>query len=516
ADDMGLGKTVQTLATLIDTHREPGPPSLVVAPTSVLGEWAAQAARFAPTLTVHVHHGGRRGEIPADADLVITTYALLRLDQETLARPWRYVVLDEAQTIKNPASAVTRAARGLDARHRLALTGTPLENHLLELWSLFHWLMPGFFGSQGAFGQRYLRPIQDDESEAAMEALRARIRPFILRRLKREVAAELPPRQVQVLRCELTEPERALYEKVKHTFRDQVLGKVRRDGVKRSTIQVLEALMRLRQAACDAGLLPFPEAQGLGPSSKRLLLLDLVGELVEEGHRALVFSQWPSLLKRVAEDLDAHGVPYLYLDGSTTNRAALVERFNRPDGPPLFLISLKAGGTGLNLTAADHVVHLDPWWNPAAEDQATDRAHRIGQTRPVMVYRLVAAETVEEKVLELQARKRALASAAIDAERVFVDDLRAEDLEAVFGAEAEPFDAPPEVPAGPPGLPPALGAVLEGRGRLTTALVREVLRLPDDRAARQQLALWVELGVLRREGRGRATHYVAARAGDAP
>jgi hypothetical protein len=514
ADDMGLGKTVQTLAVLLDTHSEPGPASLVVAPTSVVHEWVRQAAQFAPSLRVALHHGSKRGDPPPDAevDVVITSYALLRLDADRLARPWRMVVLDEAQNIKNPASAVARAARGLQAQARLALTGTPLENHLVELWSLFHFLMPGFFGSQPAFVRRYAHPIQDDDSLEALEALRRRIRPFVLRRLKREVAKELPPRQLQTLSCELNADERALYDLVRETYRDQVLGTVRDKGVKRSTILVLEALTRLRQACCDGGLLPFPEATSLGQSTKRTRLLELVDQLVEDGHRALVFSQWPSLLKRVRDDLDARGIPYLYLDGGTKNRGVLQTRWNHPAGPPLFLISLKAGGTGMNLTAADHVIHLDPWWNPAAEDQATDRAHRIGQTKPVMVYKLVAKDTVEEKILDLQARKRALSSAALDEGRLGVDALTAQDLEAVFGREATPFETPVAIQkAGPEGLPEVLRGALGTTGSLNNAVVRESLGLSAAQA-RAQLATWVRAGLLIKTGQGRATRYHAGEA----
>ncbi|MCA9540886.1 MAG: SNF2 helicase associated domain-containing protein, partial [Myxococcales bacterium] len=443
ADDMGLGKTLQALALLLDSHgaKKKGPPSLVVAPTSVVFNWMSEAARFAPTLRFALHHGPRRGDPPTDVDVVVTSYALLRIDAEKLAeQPWRHVVLDEAQNIKNPASHVARAARGLDAEHRVVLTGTPLENHLGELWSLFHFLMPGFFGSRRAFQQRYAGPASSGDAKVrsrALEALRRRIRPFVLRRLKAEVASELPPRQEQVLYCRLGPAERRLYEAVKQTYRDTVLGEVDQKGVAGSTIRILEALTRLRQACCDPQLVPFPEAQAITASAKRALLRETLAEIIDEGHRALVFSQWPSLLKRVIPDLDAIGARYLYLDGSTTERGALQAQWNAPGGPPVFLISLKAGGTGLNLTGADHVFHLDPWWNPAAEAQATDRAHRIGQTRPVMVYKLVARDTVEEKIIELQARKRALFEAAVDGDRLTVDTLTRADLEAVFADDAD-------------------------------------------------------------------------------
>jgi len=441
ADDMGLGKTVQALAALLDAHcdgADEARPSLVIAPTSVIHNWMEEAARFAPSLRVALHHGPRRGAPRTDVDVVITSFPLLRIDAEALhGIEWRYVVLDEAQHIKNPASKVARAARGLSATHRLALSGTPMENHLVELWSLFEFLMPGFFGSRRTFRQRYVEPIGQSEDDArrvdALDRLRRRIRPFVLRRLKHEVARELPPRQEQVLSCELSPGERRLYEAVKATYRESVLGAVDDVGIARSTIRILEALTRLRQAACDASLLPFPEARAFTDSAKRARLREVLAKLADEGHRALIFSQWPSLLKRVRLDLDRMQLEYLYLDGSTRDRSDLQSRWNAPDGPPAFLISLKAGGTGLNLIGADVVVHLDPWWNPQAEQQATDRAHRIGQAKPVMVYKLVARDTVEEKVIELQARKRALFEAALGGDRVVVDALTRADLEAVFG-----------------------------------------------------------------------------------
>ena len=442
ADDMGLGKTIQAIAALLDTHRghrSDGPPSLVVAPTSVVYNWQLELERFAPSLKVLVHHGPDRGGSDFDAyDVVVTTYALLRIDSPRfIERTWRYAILDEAQQIKNPASQLAQTARALTATHRLALTGTPLENHLLELWSLFEFLMPGFFGSRNAFRKRYVVPIQSERDPTAMAALRRRLKPFVLRRLKSEVARELPPRQEQTLYCELGEGQRRLYSQVKATYRASVMNRVSERGVGGATLTVLEALTRLRQACCDPALLPWPEAQKVDESAKTELLLSTLRDIIEAGHRTLVFSQWPSLLRRIAPHLDEAGWAYLYLDGRTTERQALVDAWNRSDGPPVFLISLKAGGAGLNLTGADHVIHVDPWWNPAVEDQATDRAHRIGQTKPVMAYRLVARDTVEEKVLELQARKRALFEATLDADRTVVDQLTRADLEAVFAGEED-------------------------------------------------------------------------------
>ena len=446
ADDMGLGKTIQAITALLETHRPggvgdgpSGAPSLVVAPTSVVYNWERELGRFAPDLEVLVHHGPDRGTVTFESyDVVVTTYALLRMDAaEFTERPWRYAILDEAQHIKNPASQLAKTARSLDAAHRLALTGTPLENHLMELWSLFDFLMPGFFGSRNAFRKRYVGPIQVDHDTTALAALRRRLRPFVLRRLKSEVAKELPPRTDQVLYCELGEAQRRLYSQVKATYRASVMRRVGERGVRGATLTVLEALTRLRQACCDPALLPWPEAQAIDESAKTELLMATLDDIVGAGHRTLVFSQWPSLLRRFVPRLDENGWKYLYLDGRTSDRQGLVDEWNRSDGPPVFLISLKAGGAGLNLIGADHVIHVDPWWNPAVEDQATDRAHRIGQTRPVMAYRLVARDTVEEKVLELQARKRALFESTLDADRTVVDQLTRADLEAVFAGDAE-------------------------------------------------------------------------------
>ena len=302
----------------------------------------------------------------------------------------------------------------------------------MELWSIFECLMPGFFGPRAAFRRRYSLPIERDRDEDALERLQRRIRPFVLRRLKKEVATELPPRQEQVLYCELGPAQRQLYERVRNTYRQSVLRRVNETGVGRSTLPVLEALMRLRQACCDPGLLPFPEAEEVMESAKLDLLVNTLDKTIPAGHRTLVFSQWTSLLKRVMPRLEKNHWEYLYLDGRTTKRHELVKQWNQPDGPPVFLISLRAGGAGLNLTGADHVIHLDPWWNPAVEDQATDRAHRIGQTKPVVAYRFVARDTVEEKVIALQDKKRALFDMTVEQGRFPVEQLTPQDIEEFF------------------------------------------------------------------------------------
>jgi len=355
---------------------------------------------------VSLYHGPGRVLDPA-AGLTLTTYALLRGDGEALASvAWDTVVLDEAQAIKNPDSQVARAAHALRAGFRVALTGTPVENRLTELWSQLQFLNPGLLGARRDFEDGLAGRIAAGDAGAASE-LRSRLHPFVLRRLKSQVARELPPRTEVVLRCELGPEERAVYEAVRAATRAEVVERLRAKG---GVLLALEALLRLRQAACHPALVPGQQATA---SAKLDLLLEELDCAIAEGHRALVFSQWTRLLDLVEPRLRAAGLAFGRLDGSTRDRAGVVGAFQREDGPPVLLVSLRAGGTGLDLTAADHVFLLDPWWNPAVEDQAADRAHRIGQTRPVLVHRLVTRETVEERILELQARKRALADSAL-------------------------------------------------------------------------------------------------------
>ncbi len=407
ADDMGLGKTLQTL-TVLPRRVDAGAGSLVVCPTSVLDNWAKELARFRPALRVSPYHGPSRALDP-DADVTLTTYALLRIDRSELsAVRWAAVVLDEAQAIKNPGSLTARAAYGLDAGFRVALTGTPVENRLEELWSQMHFTNPGLVGSQDDFERRFAKPIAGGDARAAVR-LEARIRPVLLRRMKAEVAPELPPRTDLVLSVHLDERERAAYDAVRLATRKEVLKRLGGGG---SVLGALEALLRLRQAACHMALLPGRAAEG---STKVDRLLEVLEEAVKEGHKALVFSQWTSMLDLVEPALKKASIAFTRLDGSTRDRGEVVARFQDQAGPPVLLLSLKAGGTGLNLTAADHVFLLDPWWNPAVEEQAADRAHRIGQDRPVFVHRLVAKDTVEERLLALQAQKRALADQVISA-----------------------------------------------------------------------------------------------------
>jgi hypothetical protein len=400
ADDMGLGKTLQTLCAVSGR-------ALIVCPKSVVHNWEAEARRFRPGLTVSIYQGPRR-ELDETADLTITTYAILRLDAEHLAaEQWDTVVLDEAQAIKNPDSQVSRAAYALKAHFPVALSGTPLENRLEELWSMFHFSHRGLLSGRSQFRDRYSLPIEQGNKKKLAE-LREKTKPFILRRLKREVAPELPPRTDMVLEVELEPSERELYTAVRAATHKDVIEKLQRGG---NVLQALEALLRLRQAACHPALVPGQHAE---TSSKIEALLESLEQVAAEGHKALVFSQWTSLLDLVEPHLERAGLRSVRLDGTTRDRAAVVRAFQAEEGPPVMLTSLKAGGTGLNLTAADHVFLLDPWWNPAAEDQAADRAHRIGQERPVLVYRLIAKDTVEEGILALQAKKRALADAALE------------------------------------------------------------------------------------------------------
>jgi superfamily II DNA or RNA helicase len=400
ADDMGLGKTLQTLCAVRGR-------TLIVAPKSVVHNWQIEAARFRPALRTSLYQGPKR-EIDATADVTVTSYAILRLDAERLAREsWDTVVLDEAQAIKNPDSQVARAAYALSGKFLVALTGTPLENRLEELWSILHFSHRGLLPGRSEFRDRYALPIEQGD-RARLAALREKTKPFILRRLKRDVLPELPPRTDVVLEVDLDPSEREVYDTVRAATQRDVVAKLREGG---SVLLALEALLRLRQAACHAALVP---GQTAASSSKIEALLENLEEAAAEGHKALVFSQWTSLLDLVEPHLEAANLRFDRLDGSTIDRGAVVARFQSENGPPVLLTSLKAGGTGLNLTAADHVFLLDPWWNPAVEDQAADRAHRIGQERPVMVYRLIAKDTVEEGILALQAKKRGLAEAALE------------------------------------------------------------------------------------------------------
>jgi superfamily II DNA or RNA helicase len=431
ADDMGLGKTVQVLALLESRRtrrkRDRLPPSLVVVPRSLIFNWLSEAARFTPRLRVLDHTGIERdGEAFAGHDLVLTTYGTLRKDIAALRETeFDYLILDEAQAIKNADSQTAKAARLLRGRHRLALSGTPVENHLGELWSLLEFLNPGILGASPTFRQHADAPRAPLAGNQG--ALARALRPLLLRRTKEAVAPELPPRLEQTIYCELPAKQRRLYDELRDHYRASLSRRIGEQGIGRAKIMVLEALLRLRQAACHPGLLD--ERRAGEPCAKLDLLLPQLREVLAEGHKALVFSQFTSFLALLRRQLDAEGTSYLYLDGRTRDRREKVEAFQTDPESRLFLISLKAGGLGLNLTGADYVYLLDPWWNPAVEAQAIDRAHRIGQARPVFASRLVARDTVEEKILDLQKTKRDLADAVIQADKSLLAALSREDLE---------------------------------------------------------------------------------------
>jgi len=423
ADDMGLGKTLQSI-TLMQSRASLGP-QLVLMPTSVLLNWQQELMRFAPALTVKVLNapGTDRERMVKESeasDVVLATYGLLVTEGELLAScTWTTITLDEAHSIKNRDTQTSKSAMNLKGDFRLMLTGTPLQNHLSEIWNLFQFANPGLLGSFQQFSDRFILPIERDHDQERQRLLRRILSPFLLRRTKEDVLNELPEKTDITLRVELSEEEKALYD----NLRQQAIANLEKGS--NSTLQALAEITRLRQAACHPRLV---NAKLDIPSSKTQAFLELVANLRESGHRALVFSQFTSHLALVREELDKTGIPYLYLDGSTTAqvRSKLVKQFQTGD-EPLFLISLKAGGLGLNLTAADYVIHLDPWWNPAIEDQASDRAHRIGQQRPVTVYRLIAAGTIEEKILRLHQNKRSMADALLQDADLF-NQISADDV----------------------------------------------------------------------------------------
>ncbi|WP_411734392.1 SNF2-related protein [Paeniglutamicibacter sp.] len=445
ADDMGLGKTLQTLALILHAHQvweNPAAfegisaqagmraPFLVVAPTSVVSNWKDEAARFAPSLRVvavtdtESRAAASLAQLAKDYDVVVTSYTLLRLDDDAYADiPWAGLILDEAQFVKNKSTKAHHVARDMPARFKLAITGTPMENNLMELWSIFAIVSPGLFPSAVRFAENYQRPIERQGLPEPLVRLRRRIRPFMLRRTKDAVVTDLPPKQEQVLHVELGEEHRRVYDTHLQRERQKVLRLV--DDMDKNRFTIFQSLTLLRMLSLDASLVD-PEYAHV-PSAKLDVLFEQLEDVLAEGHRALIFSQFTSFLKKAADRLDAAGVPYAYLDGSTRKRAEVINSFKSGEAP-VFLISLKAGGFGLNLTEADYCFLLDPWWNPAAESQAVDRAHRIGQTRNVMVYRMVAKNTIEEKVVALQDSKRQLISSVMDEGAGFGKVLNADDI----------------------------------------------------------------------------------------
>jgi superfamily II DNA or RNA helicase len=436
ADDMGLGKTIETIALLLLVKQEQkAVRALIVAPTSVVGNWVREIDRFAPTLTTALWHGAGRKEQQKDltnVNVIITSYALLRRDIDLLTKlKLDYVILDEAQAIKNPQSATAQAAKELVPSRRLALTGTPIENRLTEIWSIFDFVSPGILPPLAKFEERYSRPIDQGDSKAAAR-LKSIIHPFILRRTKMEVAKDLPPKIESDKVIDLGPDQRAIYTQVLREVRAQVMGELDRVGMAKSQLHILAGLTKLRQAACDPRLLGLPREFSHDDSAKVQAFRELIEEAQAGGHRVLVFSQFVSMLKILKNALDEDRVRYEYLDGSTQDRTERIDRFQQDPTISVFLISLKAGGSGLNLTAADTVIHFDPWWNPAVEDQASDRAHRIGQKKVVTVYRLVAAGTIEEKILELKEKKKELVSAVLTEDSGGAKKLSRSDLDELF------------------------------------------------------------------------------------
>ncbi len=446
ADDMGLGKTLQTIAHIL-IEKEQGRldrPAMIVTLTSLVGNWQRELERFAPSLKVAIYHGpdrAQRRDSIATHDVAITTYPIVARDRELLAPiPLHLLVLDEAHAIKNDGAQVAEAVRRLDARHRVCLSGTPIENHLGELWSLFDFLMPGLLGSRDDFATEYREPIEARGDKARVESLRERVRPYILRRTKDAVAPELPAKTHLVRAVGLTGLQRELYESIRVAAHADVRREIKTRGLAGSTIAILDALLKLRQVCCDPRLVSSEAAREVTTSAKLEVFLEMVTNQLADGRRILVFSQFARMLHLISEGLLARGIGHVTLTGNTPDRQKPIDAFQtgRAD---VFLISLKAGGAGLNLVGADTVIHYDPWWNPAAQAQATDRAHRIGQTKPVFVHDLIIAGSVEERMLGLQRHKRDLADAILESQAKRGASLSERDLDDLLAPLA---DSPPE------------------------------------------------------------------------
>lgn len=437
ADDMGLGKTIQTLAHLMieKASKRLDKPCLIIAPTSLMGNWYDEARQFAPSLKVITSQGHSRKNLMTEfssADVILTTYPLIVRDKEILLEHEYYmIILDEAQFIKNSNTKAYLILQKFKAKHRLCLTGTPMENHLGELWALFNFLSPGLLGSSKQFTQLFKNPIEKQGNFERRRSLNQRIRPYILRRTKSEVVTELPPKTEIVHHILLEEEQRDLYESIRLAMETKVRKAVEAKGFSQSQIIILDALLKLRQTCADPRLLKLEQAKKVTESAKLTFLMSMLSELVEEGRKILLFSSFTSMLKIIEEELEKQNISYVKLTGSTIDRATPIKTFQAGE-VSVFLISLKAGGTGLNLTTADTVIHYDPWWNPAAEAQATDRAHRIGQTKPVFVYKLVTTGTVEEKILLMQQHKRALMESLFEENKTTKTGINKEDLKFLF------------------------------------------------------------------------------------
>ena len=440
ADDMGLGKTLQALAVIQKAKEEDGPmPTLVICPTTVVFNWESEIQKFAPTLSCMKLSGVERKqffkEIP-NYDVVITSYALVRRDINKLKEyNFRYVILDESQNIKNAMSQTAQAVKKLQASHKLALSGTPIENKLEELWSVFDFLMPGFLFSVADFNSRYVNPIMERQDKTVEKRLKLQIYPFILRRMKRDVAKDLPDKVENIAYCELTDEQRDFYLQVLDSTKEELFKSIEQNGLEKSRLSIFSALLRLRQICCHPRLYDKENVKNIMKSGKFEKLKAMLEEIIGEGHRILLFSQFVDMLDLIKGWLEREGIPYEYLTGKTKDRQGAVERFNSTPSIPIFLISLKAGGTGLNLTGADYVIHYDPWWNPAVEDQATDRAYRIGQTKKVFVYRLITKNTVEEKIQKLKTVKRNLVDSVISVDRNIVKSLTMDDIREIFSVD---------------------------------------------------------------------------------
>ena len=440
ADDMGLGKTLQALTAVQKAKEVDGPmPTLVVAPTTVVFNWENEIQKFAPDLTCLKLQGGERKQFFKkinDYDVVITSYALVRRDIEKLKDiNFRYIILDESQNIKNATSQTAQAVKKLQSMHKLALSGTPIENKLEELWSVFDFLMPGFLFSMADFNSHYVNPIMDRQDKVVEKRLKLQIYPFILRRMKRDVAKDLPDKVENVAYCELTDDQRDFYMQVLDSTREELFRSIEQNGLEKSRMSIFSALLRMRQICCHPRLYDKNNVKNIISSGKFEKLKSMLEEIISENHRILLFSQFVNMLDIIKDWLDREGIKYEYLTGKTKDRKEAVDRFNNDPTIPIFLISLKAGGTGLNLTGADYVIHYDPWWNPAVEDQATDRAYRIGQTKKVFVYRLITKNTVEEKIQKLKGVKRDLVDSVISVDRNITKSLTMDDIREIFSVD---------------------------------------------------------------------------------
>ena len=437
---MGLGKTLQALALLQKAkEKDKKAPSLVVCPTSVVFNWENEIEKFAPGLSCLKLTGTDRKEHFKEIskyDVVITSYALVRRDIAKLKKhEFRYVILDESQNIKNADSQTAQTVKELNCKHKLALSGTPIENRLEELWSVFDFLMPGFLFDKSEFNYRYVTPITEREDKTVEKRLKSQIYPFILRRMKRDVAKDLPDKIENVAYCELTPEQKDFYMEVLDSTKEELFKSIEQNGIEKSRMSIFSALLRLRQICCHPKLYDKENIKGIKESGKFEQLKVMLEEIISEKHRVLLFSQFVDMLDIIKAWLTRAGIKHEYLTGSTKNRQEVVERFNSDPTIPIFLISLKAGGTGLNLTGADYVIHYDPWWNPAVEDQATDRAYRIGQTKKVFVYRMITKGTVEEKIQKLKSRKRDLVDSVISVDRNIGKSLTYEDLKDIFSID---------------------------------------------------------------------------------